>query len=611
MYEFLSVISLDDQWINDKYKNPNKLLYQTNDNKLIIDDEYFYLEAFSRLNENEYFFKTGTEYYYLLGEPYTDKELQKGKSDVFCNVKDVINLINSDVKNIELLNGNFIYFKYNIITKECIIISSRLSLNSIYYIVFDNKLFLSTNLSQLINLIGDKCDYDYASLIEEQLFYFPLFDATVIKNIYRVLPAQVIKISHKGIEKNKYKDFRQYYFFEKQDNNIDEFISSFHIVTNSLVKSNEKVNIALTAGFDSRTIFGILKNREDISYQTYAFGLEDAINVKIPLKISSNLSFKFLPVYLSENFEKNFKYWFELTAFLTDGYNGERANYPYAYNLLRDFSKISINGNWGSEAIRPFQNFTSLMSKDMYEILTAKNPVEKFFMIFNRFKEETIFQKSILNDSIDILIERLKKLLDYLKPLDIMNKVHFYMYFENEPKYFANEIQSERIYMTNRYPFYDDDIVSLLFKSSFSGLSKRAFTKNFYTIFESQKVYYEILSKYSPDLLNFETDHGYPPSVFGSKIGEIKLLYGYLIKKVKNILNFSSDFNNHELASKYYENDLNYHLNNSKIKELLIKDHFKRDRYKGYLNQFRLDTINSRIVWDSMCQSNMLPVLNQ
>ena len=60
-----------------------------------------------------------------------------------------------------------------------------------------------------------------------------------------------------------------------------------------------------------------------------------------------------------------------------------------------------------------------------------------------------------------------------------------YLYFENERKYFANEIQTEKKYATNRYPYYDEEIIEILFRSSFSGLNKESFKKNIYTVFES------------------------------------------------------------------------------------------------------------------------------
>lgn len=603
MYEFVSIFAQKENKLINKNFLFSKLFTYPGDNELIIKRNNFVHKSFSRLSSKDYYININEEHFFLLGEAYTSRNYILKRNNVFCTIKDIIELKKIYSNYLDILKGNFFIFHYNEKTLACTIISSKLSLNSIYYTIYNESLIISTNLAQITDIIEGYHQYNFTTIVEQQLFYFPFYDSTIIKNVQRVLPSSIIKISNSEIVKKKYFDYKQFYGLDKKENAKELFIQKLFEVTNDLAPQNEKVNIALTAGFDSRTLFGILKNRVDLEFQTYAFGLKRAVNTNIPLSISKKLGFKFKPIYLDESFDNNFKYWFELCSVLSDGYYGERANYPFAYSKLRHFANVSINGNWGSEALRPFQNFTSLITKEFYQIINSAEPIDTFSEIFDEYRNNAFIKDNYLVEVKEEIAERLKSWLGSVKGFSPARKAHMYMYFENEPKYFANEIQTERIFTTNRYPYYDNEILEILFSSTFSGLTKEAFTKSFYTIFDSQKVYYEILKKYSPELLPFKTDHGFAPSVFGSQIGEIWILMGLIKKRTLSYFNILKDFKNHELSQKYYKTELNNYLQKTELAEYLTPSYFNFDSYAGFLNQFRYDNMNSLIIWDALSKN--------
>lgn len=602
MYEFAGIFSLSDiADIKSENVFPKLLCF----NK---DYEYSYctrnsnFKLFSREPIEKVYLKVNDTHYFMLGEAYTTE------SDVvkFCTIRNLVRKIDIEGNFLKRINGNFKIIEFNEVTKECIIYSSRLSIITLYHYFKNNALIISTNLSQIVDLIGVDYKYDIGSIIEQQLFFFPFNDSTIIEGVKRVQPSRVYRFGRSGEKISKYFNYLDYYSLEKKDNNEEVFIEKFYRITNGLAQNREKINVALTAGFDSRTIFGILKNRADLDIQAYAFGLKSSSNVSIPSNISKKLGFNFNPIYLDDEHDKNFNYWFELCTSLSDGYMGERTNYPFAYSELRKFSGISINGNWGSEAIRPMQNFTSLITKLFYDSIYAKDP-EKFLdnYIFENC-ENMYVNKSVLIKYKDSIVNRFKEWRLQASDFPLIKQLHMYMFFENEPKYFSNETQTERIFCTTRYPYYDDDILRILFSSSFSGLTKEAFKRSFHSIYDSQKIYYSILSRFAPELLPFTTDHGYPPSVFGSILGKLTLSTGKIFKEVRNKLITAKDFNNHLLANELYKKDSprllksSSELNNVFSKKLFGLDYNSLSTY----DIFKVDNAFSILYYENILKQN-------
>ena len=109
-------------------------------------------------------------------------------------------------------------------------------------------------------------------------------------------------------------------------------------------------------------------------------------------------------------------------------------------------------------------------------------------------------------------------------------------------KYFGGEVQSERIYATNRFPYLDDDFVNFIFQSPFAGVYSNALNPSPNQRFRSQYFYAKIMEKYYPILLKYQTDHGFPASYVLSKIPVLKIgipfLYNRRKKKKSNYQEF-------------------------------------------------------------------------
>ena len=604
MYEFFSIFSLSDTLDKElKYYSKSLFPLVQEDYELSFTDKKLKVIGFSRKPINEIYFKNNHIYCFLIGECYSAQENRKTRRSVFCNCNDVYDFVFEDErKSLSKLKGNFIFISFNEKENICKIYSSRLSILACYFAIVNKKLYISTNLSEIIRNNEKPYEIDYVTLIEQQLFIFPFFNRTLIKNINRVPAGYILTVAKNGVKYDHYFDYRLLYISKKfsEKESLEKFSEKFYHICNDLISDQENFNSALTAGFDSRTINSIvLKSGKNI--QNYAFGIPESSNITIPKNISKKLGLNFFPIYLDKEYEKEFDYWFKLSVLLSDGYLGERANYPYSYSKLRSFSGISINGNWGSETIRPAQNFGQLVSNIFYNILYSKNKIERFSEIYDSYINQSYLKKEILNNVKNEIINDLEIWFDFVKNFSLSQQIHMYLFFENERKFFANEIQTERLFCTNRYPYYDDDIIDLIFKSPFSGVNKTAFKKDFYSIFRSQYVYYKILEKYKPELLDFTTDHGYKPSALKNYFGFLNIAVGYTKRKFlkKFTQNITAQIaHNRRYSDSYYYEKLKKYLKNNEISNNLLNIFYYDLDLKRYRCEPRiLDNLAATIIW--------------
>jgi hypothetical protein len=103
--------------------------------------------------------------------------------------------------------------------------------------------------------------------------------------------------------------------------------------------------------------------------------------------------------------------------------------------------------------------------------------------------------------------------------------------YEGARKYFGGEIHSERSYVYNRFPFLDDDFVSWVFRSPFAGVYSNTLRPSPFVRFRSQYFYAGVMKNFKPDLLKYQTDHGFPPEYILSRFPFLKIGPSYLLRR--------------------------------------------------------------------------------
>ena len=109
----------------------------------------------------------------------------------------------------------------------------------------------------------------------------------------------------------------------------------------------------------------------------------------------------------------------------------------------------------------------------------------------------------------------------------------FLLIKETFRKYFGAEVHSERIYAENRFPYLDDDFVDFIFQSPFAGVYSNALKPTPNQRFKCQYFYAKIMEEYKPELLKYQTDHGFPANYVLNKFPILKIGFPYLYNKRK------------------------------------------------------------------------------
>ena len=98
-------------------------------------------------------------------------------------------------------------------------------------------------------------------------------------------------------------------------------------------------------------------------------------------------------------------------------------------------------------------------------------------------------------------------------------------------KYFMEEIQAVRVFTSERYPFFDHDLLELIFRTPFAGMYNGAMKRSAVKRRRAQMLYAHALRKYRPELGTLLTDRGYRPDDLLSPLYGLKILPGYLRAK--------------------------------------------------------------------------------
>lgn len=175
-----------------------------------------------------------------------------------------------------LLNadGDFLVFILNKRSGEICVINDALGRLPVYYHETGDKILVSRELRFITNLI-DRIHFDSGAISQYLLLGYPLGNKTLLKNIFRLDPASVIRAGpdHPEI---RLETLLRFNVEEKED----EWRDPEHyagILAESLCKSckdradtPDKIVVALSGGLDSRTVAACLK-RIDVPFAGITF----------------------------------------------------------------------------------------------------------------------------------------------------------------------------------------------------------------------------------------------------------------------------------------------------------------------------------------------------
>ncbi len=402
------------------------------------------------------------------------------------------------------VKGNFTLIFLDEDAGKCSLFNSRFGISPFYYAMDGLRFIFSTSLAAIKRCFSSEPLLDATAVAELAIFNYPLGSRTYFRNVKMLRPAEVIHADSGGTKSKIYWDVRTLYEVSQYDKRdaLEIGAELFHKTVNNAISDVEKVRISFTSGFDSRMMLSVLE-KEPQDYLCYSFGIPDSLNVTIPKQISDQLGFSYHPIVLDETYESVFNEYAMRAVLLTDCLSTvERANYPYAFEQLSDFSPVVLTGIFGSELMRSFQNIGHIISAGFARLNMADDPQTELRKMLadqdiTRYFSPDVIARAvdeIESDIHDMMIQRFGKM---------SSDRRFYMLLLTEAlrKYFGPEVHMERLYGINRFPFMDDEFVDFMFHAPFAGVYSRTLRPTVSNRYQSQYFYAYVIRKYRPELL--------------------------------------------------------------------------------------------------------------
>jgi hypothetical protein len=309
--------------------------------------------------------------------------------------------------------------------------------------------------------------------------------------------------------------------------------SQLHENTNLYCSDTDKLLVALTGGFDGRANLALLDKKPE-DFLCYSYGMQGSRQIEIPKLITKELKINYNPVLLDAKYEAEHD---ECTLEAIEYSNGNapiiRSNYPYAYKILSSYSRTIMTGLFGSEVMRPLHNLGIMMNDYSEKLFLSDDPKNTLREIIKDVKSKNYIDEKIIDDNTEAIVEKIYE--EYFEKYKNYNKILRFFFFiiqEGVRKYFSQEIQIERMFVTTRFPFFDDDFVQLMFKTPFAGMYNGFLGKSKIKRRKGQLLYAYIYRRFKPGLGKVELDRGYKPE---DLLRPFPFNYLYILKGVRKI----------------------------------------------------------------------------
>lgn len=494
-----------------------------------------YLE---RENTGRNYFETEGLNMFIYGTVYTNNLYREvsGENPQIIYASFIYNLLKKYPDNFtDYIKGSFVIVVFNENTNDLKIITDRLNVLPLYYAFSGNILIISSSVRMILESGFISKEINNVALVHQLIFDYVLGTETYFKDICRVKNGMIYQFNEKG------KTEKEYWNVEKLYNEklipktlaLEMLSSQLHQNTNLYCSDTEKLLVALTGGFDGRANLALLdKKTED--YLCYSYGMKGSRQIEIPKMIAKQLHINYNPVLLDEQYEKEHD---ECTLEAIEYSNGNapiiRSNYPYAFKNLNSFSQTIMTGLFGSEVMRPLHNLGIMMNDYSEKLFLSDNPKDTLREIINDVKGKNYIDEKIIDENTEGIIEKIYE--EYFEKYKGYNKILRFFFFiiqEGVRKYFSQEIQIERMYVTTRFPFFDDDFVQLMFKTPFAGMYNGFLGKSKIKRRKGQLLYAYIYKRFKPGLGKVELDRGYKPD---DLLRPFPFNYLHILKGVRKI----------------------------------------------------------------------------
>lgn len=481
------------------------------------------------------------------------------------------------------IKGNFQIVVCDGRNKTISVLNSKGGISPFYY-YNDNEVFICTTAIYLFpEVIKSKLTFSKANLLEYALFNYPLGENTLFQDVYNLLPGEIVSFKNGSVNKKKYYNVSDLITDKRvtEEEAIEKGNYLFNKVVNTLAADKDKITASLTGGFDGRAILSAL-NFDKTKLLLYSFGIKGSKNISIPIKIAEDLGYNFKPYYLEDEYAEAYPFYASMTCLLTDCLaTVQRANYLYVFEDLAKHSDVVITGIFGSELMRTFQNAGLMISVPAVNILLSNDPLKRLSNEIDNYPYIGFWGTEIFNkDNKEAVIESWRaKYLD--KKYNSVNQFVFTYFIKDAlRKYFGGEVHAERLFATNRFPFFDDEFVELILQSPFSAINNTFLKPTIKERLNSQIYYAHIIKNNKAELLNYTTDHGFAPKYLFYPFSSLFIgSQVYVKSKIKKWSNYK-EFNDKEWTERLFNESSKLFYNESFLNINLLKEKIENREWR-------------------------------
>lgn len=525
---------IQNPFLHYKYYNDisyKEYLVQTSSAKI------FYLE---RKQTTENYLYDSSEHLFIFGFVFSSKnyELLKGIKPKKLTARDVYNLYKKYDKNfIYYIKGSFVIIIYNERKKHLFCISDQLNVLPIYYAYKDGLFLFSSAIKPILDSGFVNHTINKTAITEFAIFDYPLGSKTYYKDITMLDYGEILIVNDKGVKKERYfyiDSLFQSKLMKKQESLIalgEVLYDNINLYTSD----SKKFLLSLTGGFDGRANLALI-NRPAEDFLCYSYGMPGSRQITIPMEIAQRLKINYKPIYLNKDFEEQYEDCALRSLFYSDGTAPIlRANYPYAYQQLKEFSNTAITGLFGSEILRPIYNLGILFNDNSERLFMGKDFDKDLKYSFEYEKKHGYLKTQLFEECYEEIRNFIWK--NYFVPYKDIDKLTSFFFFfigEGIRKYFMQEIRIERVFINTRFPYFDFDFVQLMYRTPFAGMYNGALKKSAIKRRRAQLLYAYVINQYKPILSAIITDRGYKPKDLLSPISYIKIMPGYIRTQLYN-----------------------------------------------------------------------------
>jgi asparagine synthetase B (glutamine-hydrolysing) len=427
-------------------------------------------------------------------------------------------------------NGIFSIIAYNKESTKLFIISDRLSLNPIFYLMDKEGFYFSTELSTFCRF-DKKFKFNERWLWEYLFFNFPITDATFLEEVKRMPAASILEYEMKS---GKYSIFEYEKKFKKKEdliNGIEALELASKIFSNRVPKYFEGVNdiaCALTGGWDGRTLLALAPDPNIVT--AYTYGVPECEDLRGGRRTAKLANIKHKEIYFDDEFLENLPHYMLETVFLSSGLEKiNRATLLYAYQKLTEqgtkypliISGISFDMQFRGHACSPF--LVSFAVANLFKGGKREINKEQWSSVFKT--DYSLFEEHILQK-----IEYLENNFGNLK--STAHHLSFILY-EISSKYFCGEIKISNNYTTLRVPSWDSKIIDLSYSIKQSTLSFSEFSEHIRGGKEEVVLQSYLLNKLSPRFAKIPVQLERPDINFkGGTFYYIYRIYRFVMDKI-------------------------------------------------------------------------------